>query len=119
MKECFSLSIRAARSKKHSCSAFVAGLLTYTTEKALTSHQCGPGSNPCFDAICGLSLLLVFSIAVSGFSPGTLVFPSPSKTEFQIPIRRGIRYTKNHFVDVLPPSHYLFYFLIVIFLKFL
>ena len=31
------------------------------------------------DAICGLSLLLVLSFAPRGFSPCTLVFPSPQK----------------------------------------
>ena len=46
-------------------------------------YQCGPGSNPSFDAICGLSLLLVLSFAPRGFSPGTPVF--------QIQIRPGIR----------------------------
>ena len=45
--------------------------------RALTSHQCGPGSNPGVDAICVLSLLLVLSFAPRGFSPGTPVFPSP------------------------------------------
>ena len=30
---------------------------------ALASHQCGPGMNAIVDAICGLSLLLVFSFA--------------------------------------------------------
>ena len=50
--------------------------------RALTSYQCGPGSNPGVDAICGLSLLLVLSFAPRGFSPGTLVFPSPQKTTF-------------------------------------
>ena len=49
---------------------------------ALTSHQCGPGSNPGVDAICGLSLLLVLSFALRGFSPGTPVFPSPQKPTF-------------------------------------
>ena len=49
---------------------------------ALTSHQCGPGSNPGVDAICGLSLLLVLSLAPSGFSPGTPVSPSPQKPTF-------------------------------------
>ena len=44
--------------------------------RALASHQCGPGSNPGVDAICGLSLLLVLSLAPRGFSPGTPVFPS-------------------------------------------
>ena len=50
--------------------------------RALTSHQCGPGSNPAVDAIRGLSLLLVLSLAPSGFSPGTPVFPSPQKPTF-------------------------------------
>ena len=45
--------------------------------RALASHQCGPGSNPGVDAICGLSLLLVLSFSPRGFSPSTLVFPSP------------------------------------------
>ena len=39
----------------------------------------GMGSNPDVDAICGLSLLLVLSLAPRGFSLGTLVFPSPQK----------------------------------------
>ena len=50
--------------------------------RALASHQCGPGSNPGVDAICGLSLLLVLSLAARGFSPGTPVFPSPQKPTF-------------------------------------
>ena len=47
--------------------------------RALVSHQCGPGSTPDVDAICGLSLLLVLSLAPRGFSPGTPVFPSTQK----------------------------------------
>ena len=47
--------------------------------RALASHQYGPGSNPSVEAICGLSLLLVLSLAPRGFSPGTPVFPSPQK----------------------------------------
>ena len=47
--------------------------------RALAPNQCGPGSNPGVNAICGLSLLLVFSIAPRGFSPGTPVFPSLQK----------------------------------------
>ena len=50
--------------------------------RAPASHQCGPGSNPGVDAICGLSLLLVLSLAPRGFSPGTPVFPSPQKPTF-------------------------------------
>ena len=45
--------------------------------KALAPHLCGPGSNPGVNTICGLSLLLVLSLAPKGFSPGTPVFPSP------------------------------------------
>ena len=47
--------------------------------RALASHQCGPGSIPGLGFICGLSLLLVLVLAPRGFSPGTLVFPSPLK----------------------------------------
>ena len=50
--------------------------------RALASHQCGPDSNPSVDAICGLSLLLVLSLAPRGFFPGTPVFPSPQKPTF-------------------------------------
>ena len=50
--------------------------------RAFASHQCGPGSNPGVDAICGLSLLLVLSFASRGFSPSTQVFPSPQKPTF-------------------------------------
>ena len=49
---------------------------------ALASHQCGPGSTPGVDAICGLSLLLVLSFASRGFSPGTPIFPFPQKPTF-------------------------------------
>ena len=42
----------------------------------------GTGSNPGVDTICGLSLLLVLSLAPRGFSPDTPVFPSPEKPTF-------------------------------------
>ena len=41
-----------------------------------------PLTNPGVDTICGLSLLLVLSLALRGFSPGTPVFPSPQKPTF-------------------------------------
>ena len=49
---------------------------------ALASHQCGPGSIPGVDAICGLNLLLVLLLAPRGFSPGTPVFLPPQKPTF-------------------------------------
>ena len=49
--------------------------------RALTLHQCGPGSIPGFYAICGLSSL-VLSSAPRSFFPGTLVFRSPQKPTF-------------------------------------
>ena len=63
-----------------------------TVVRALTSHQCGPGSNPCDGAICGLSFLMVPSLALRGFSLGTPVFHSPSKLtwHFQIQIGSGL-----------------------------
>ena len=57
--------------------------------RALASHECGPSSNPGVDAICGLSLLLVLSLAPRGFSPGTPVSPLLKNQHFQIPIRSG------------------------------
>ena len=49
--------------------------------RAFVSHQCGPGSNPSVDTICGWSLLLVLSFAQQYFSHGTPVFSSPQKTK--------------------------------------
>ena len=48
--------------------------------RALASHQCGPGSNPGIDAICGLSLLLVLSLAREVFLR-VLRFPPLLKTQ--------------------------------------
>ena len=50
--------------------------------RALAPRQCGPGSIPGGDAIRVLSLLLVLSFALRGFSPGTPVFSSPQKPTF-------------------------------------
>ena len=56
--------------------------------RAFASHQCDPGSNPGVDAMRGLSLLLVLSLAQRAFSPGTPVSPLLNQY-FQIPIRSG------------------------------
>ena len=50
--------------------------------KALASHQCDTDSSPEAKATCGLSFLLVLSLAPKGFSPVTSVFPSPQKPTF-------------------------------------
>ena len=75
--------------------------------RALASHQCGAGSNPGVDAICGLSLLLVLSFATRRFSPGTPVFSSPQKPTFP---------KKNLSVDVLSPNRYLLFIIIYLFI---
>ena len=49
---------------------------------ALASPQCGAGSNPSVNAICGLSLLLVLSLSLRRFSPSTLAFPSLQNPTF-------------------------------------
>ena len=51
--------------------------------RAQASHQCGLGSFPRFDVICGLSLLVLYS-ALRGFSPGTPVFPSTQNPTFNL-----------------------------------
>ena len=51
--------------------------------RALASYQCGPGSNPGVDAICGLSLFVVGSLLYSErFFSGYSGFPSPQKPTF-------------------------------------
>ena len=50
--------------------------------RVLASHQYRPGSNLGVNAICGLSLLMVLSLAPRGFYPGTLVFLSLQKLTF-------------------------------------
>ena len=51
-----------------------------TVVRALASYQCGPGSNPGVDAICGLSLLLVLSQCSERFFSGYSGFPPSSET---------------------------------------
>ena len=65
--------------------------------RALTSHQHGPGSDPCIDAIilCWLSLLLFLCFTSRGFSP-----VGPKMVD-----------KVNHFVDVLPLNCCVFIFL--------
>ena len=56
----------------------VGGARDGTVERVLASHQCGPGSNPGVDTICGLSLFVVGSLLCSErFFFGYSVFPSP------------------------------------------
>ena len=57
--------------------------------RALASLQCGPGSNPGVNVICGLSLLLVLSPAPRGFSRVLRFFPLLKNQHFQISIRSG------------------------------
>ena len=60
--------------------AFLQGSRDGAVGRALASHQCGPGSIPRLSVTCQLSLLLVLVLAPRGFSPGTVVAPSPQKT---------------------------------------
>ena len=49
-----------------------------SVERAVASHQCGPGLTPGLGVSCGLSLLLVLVLALRGFS-GYSGFPFCSK----------------------------------------
>ena len=48
--------------------------------RALASHHCVSGSIPGPGVKCGLSLLLVLSLAPRAFSPGSPVFPTHQQT---------------------------------------
>ena len=67
--------------------------------RALASHQFGPGSDPGVDAIRGLSLLFVLSLASRGFSPGFPVFPSPQKPA--LPDSNSILNARTHYKRVV------------------
>ena len=63
--------------------------------RVLASHQCGPGSNPGVNAICGLSLFVVGSFLCSEVFVRLLQFSPLLKIQhFQILIRSG---THGHF----------------------
>ena len=51
--------------------------------RALAFRQCGPGSISALGAICGLSLLVLYS-AMRGFSSDNPVFPSHQKPTFDL-----------------------------------
>ena len=89
--------------------------------RALTSHQCDPGSNPGVDAICGLSLLLVLSFAPRGFSLGTPVFPSLQKTsisKFQFEQELGRQRTTLWMCYLQIIIYFiLFYFILFLFME--
>ena len=78
--------------------------------RAFTSYQCGAGSNRGVDSIFGLSLVLAFSFAPRGFSPGTPVFASPYKQTFP-----NSNSTRNQ-VDEEPLLKWMCYVSIVIYL---
>ena len=54
----------------------------------------------------GLSLLWVVSLGLKGFSPGTWFSPLLKNQHLEIPVRSGIRWTKNDSVDVLTVNRY-------------
>ena len=79
--------------------------------RALASYQCGAGSNRGVDSIFGLRLVLAFSFAPRGFSPGTPVFASPYKQTF--PNSNSTRNQVDEepllkWIHVLRPNRYLF-----------
>ena len=68
----------------------------HSGESARLSHQCGLGSYPGVDTICGSSLLLVLSFAPRGFFSRYSGLPLSSKTnisKFQFDQESGRRRT--------------------------
>ena len=78
---CFSFSTLASVSIRNRESIIIARVAQWWEPSPSTSVarvQLTPG----VDAICGLSLFLVLSFTLRGFSPGTPVSPSPQKPTF-------------------------------------
>ena len=82
--------------------------------RALASHQCDPGLIQGPGVVCWLSLLLVLVLAPRGFSPGTLVFPSPQKPTFLNSNSIWTQWTKSRLVVV--PLLILIYLFIYLFI---
>ena len=65
-----------------------------------------------------VNFLLVLSFPLRGFSLWVVWFSTLVKNQHgQIPIRLGIRRTKNNLVDVLPLNHYLLIYLFIYLFK--
>ena len=80
--------------------------------------NCGPRSNPGVDTMGWVNFLLVLSFPLRGFSLWVVWFSTLVKNQHgQIPIRLGIRRTKNNLVDVLPLNHYLLIYLFIYLFK--
>ena len=72
--------------------------------RALTSHQCGPGSisGPGVIHCMWVEFVVGSLLAPRGFSPGTPVFPSPQNQHCQIQIRSGMhRHMLNKLLSTL------------------
>ena len=101
---------------------FLKGSNGVAVVRTLSSHQCGPGSNLDVDAICGFSLLFVFSFAPRVFFTGYFDFPlSPKTTVFKFQFYQKW-YMKDRPVDVLAlnlfiNSVYLFIYLFLLSLQ--
>ena len=74
--------------------------------RALASHQCGPGSKPGVDAICGLSLLLGLSHTPRGF-------PSPQKAMFSNSNSTRNQVDEERLCGCATSNHYLFIYLFI------
>ena len=68
-----------------------------------------PASTPYVGWVCCWFSPLLWEI----FLQVLRFFPLLKNQHFQIPIWPGFRKTKNHFVDVLTPNHYLFIYLFI------
>ena len=92
-------------------------LRLWGAKRAFSSYQCGLGSNPPVDAICGLSLLLRFSRGTPRTPtppPPTNIFKSnliqkgsrctstPSHSEKTIGMRKGVAMQGSRMVDKEP-----------------
>ena len=91
------------------CSLFFSfGSKGGTEVKALASHQCGPGSNPGVDTICGLSFVVGSLLCSERFFSRHSGFPLSSKPTFP-----NSNSTRNRPVCGCATSKSLFIYLIV------
>ena len=89
------------------------------SESCTASHQCGPGSNPGVEAMCGLGLLLVLSLCSERFFSRYSGFPLSSKTnisKFQFDQEAG-RQRTTMWMCYLKIVIYLFVYLFIYYIS--
>ena len=77
-------------------------LINGVVVRAFVSQQCGLGSIPRVNVVCGVSLLVLY-FAARGFSLGAPVFPSPQNPTFDLILSQFVHFSLQCLLLELQP----------------